>query len=59
MSSWHAGGGGSQVPTLLEAPEVGQGALRGVETQSQDRQQVPVPSPHYLRREGGCMPKGT
>lgn len=59
MSSLHAGGGGSQVPTRLEAPEVGQGALMGVETQSQDRQQVLIPSPHHLPREGGYMPKGT
>lgn len=40
MSSWHADGGGSQEPTLPEAPGVGQGALRVVETQSQDRTKV-------------------
>lgn len=32
MSSWHAGGGGSQVLTLPEAPGVGQDALKVVET---------------------------
>lgn len=61
MSSWHADGADSQVPTLPATPGVGQGALWAVETQSQDREQVPVPSVSPPKGGGGVpkVPEGS